>query len=374
MNDESTISSERAMGCESAKGANMSYTGLAKDIRTLVRERAHRDIVRELRDIAGDLQRREARTLVDWYYQVQEYRKRADNQLLAQELGDVAALPFVTWMGASVTTLEADLKHMLEDFAAADPVGQWAMSVRGVGPVISAGLLAHIDIARAPTVGSIWRFAGLDPSLTWCAEHEAKALVAEVLGDREVTREHIAAAAARLNRSPQSLLNLWPTDKDTGERKPLTRDNFVSAVKTRPYNGRLKTLCWKIGESFVKQSGRDDDVYGHLYLSRKQYEHERNDAGELEVQAVAMLRRNPNHAQAAIYRQGRLPDGHLHSRAKRWAVKLFLSHWHEVAYWEHYGEPPPKPYVFTVGDGDHAHRLRPPNWSPPLKADRKEKD
>lgn len=40
-------------------------------------------------------------------------------------------------------------------------------SIHGIGPVISAGLLAHIDIHRAVTVGHIWRFAGLDPSVKW---------------------------------------------------------------------------------------------------------------------------------------------------------------------------------------------------------------
>ena len=42
-------------------------------------------------------------------------------------------------------------------------------------------------------------------------------------------------------------------------------------------------------------------------------------------------------------------------RAKRYAVKLFLSHWFEEAYRTHYGTEPPKPYpIARLG---HAHQV-----------------
>ena len=264
------------------------------------------DIVTQLRNEAVSLGREEARNLVDTYYQIQEFRKASGNQRRAIMRGDDLASPVaVSWLHDNMFDIEKRLRDLLGRYAAADPVGAWAQSICGIGPVISAGLLAHIDIANAPTVGSIWRFAGLDPTTEW----------------------------------------------KKGER--------------RPWNARLKVLCWKIGESFIKVSGNERDIYGHLILERRAYEHAKNDAGDYADQAAAILARNPNHKQRKIYAEGRLPDGHILARAKRWGVKLFLAHYHEVAYWEHYGEAPPAPYIFEHGGGKHAHRIDPPNWERP---------
>lgn len=49
-----------------------------------------------------------------------------------------------------------------------------------------------------------------------------------------------------------------------------------------------------------------------------------------------------------------------HSRAKRWAVKLFLAHYHHVAWSLATGTPPPKPYVISVLG--HADFIAPPNF------------
>jgi hypothetical protein len=179
----------------------------------------------------------------------------------------------------------------------------WARSIVGIGPVISAGLLAHIDITKAPTVGHIWRYAGLDPTQSW----------------------------------------------EKGQK--------------RPWNARLKTLCWKIGESFVKVSGNEKDIYGKVYKERKEIETARNEKLEFSEQAIAILgkKRFGADTQAKkFYEQQMLPPAHIHARAKRYAVKLFLSHLHHV-WWEvQTGEKPPKPYVLThMG---HAHYIAPPNW------------
>ena len=103
----------------------------------------------------------------------------------------------------------------------------------------------------------------------------------------------------------------------------------------RPWNAKLKTLCWKIGESFVKVSGRDNDIYGHVYTERKALEIQRNDAGEYSEQAAAALahkRYGQETIARAWYEQGKLPPAHIHARAKRYAVKLYLAHWQHVAY------------------------------------------
>lgn len=260
-------------------------------------------LTRDLKKAAQTLSPDEARYLVDAYYQMQGDRIRSANQVRALTASEEPHQT-IAWLAENAGVLERSIASALDAYSAASLVGKWARSICGVGPVITAGLLAHIDIGKAPTAGHIWRFAGLDPTVTW----------------------------------------------EKGQK--------------RPWNASLKTLCWKIGESFVKVSTNDDDVYGHLYIERKAKEQARNDAGELADQAAAKLARHKigrNTDAFKSYATGRLPPAHVHARAKRWAVKLFLAHYQAVAYRDHFGTDAPKPYILTR-EGGHVHEIAVPNW------------
>jgi hypothetical protein len=260
--------------------------------------RLKRDLVKAASSLSVD----EARYLVDAYYAMQEYRKAAANQVraLAESKEPHSVL---LWLFEQNDTVEKQIKRALDAWTDSLPAACWAKSICGIGPVISAGLAAHIDISRCQTVGCIWRFAGLDPTVEW----------------------------------------------KKGEK--------------RPWNAGLQCLCWKVGESFVKVSGRDEDFYGKLYLQRKQQEINRNDAGMFAEQAARKLERFKIGKDTDAYKAysvGKLPPAHIHSRAKRWAVKLFLSHFHYVAYTLANGAPPPKPYVISIQG--HADMIMPPNF------------
>lgn len=255
---------------------------------------------RDLRQAAALLSPTEARFLVDTYYQMQEDRKRASNQVRSMESEPHTLL---SWVAERTGALEGSIRSALGVYAAHNPVGRWSMSIVGIGPVISAGLLAHIDIERAPTAGHIWNFAGLNPGVTW----------------------------------------------EKGEK--------------RPWNAGLRTLCWKVGESFVKTQNHEHSFYGPLYRERRAIEEAQNASGALADQAAAKLDRfkiGKATTAYAAYSQGILPDAHIYARSKRWVVKLFLSHWHSVAYQVRYGREPPVPYALTLPN--HAHLIQPPNW------------
>jgi len=95
-----------------------------------------------------------------------------------------------------------------------------------------------------------------------------------------------------------------------------------------------------------------------VYAERKALEVSRNDGGLLKEQAAATLeaKKITDKATRARYEEGRLPDGRIDLRARRYAVKLFLSHWHDVAYRERYGVAPPLPY--PIAHLGHAHVIR----------------
>lgn len=315
---------------------------------------------RDIKSALVSLSEQEARYLVDAYYTIQSYRIQAANQVRALNKSDEPH-EVLTWLEDNNQSLENQIKRALDAWTETRPLGRWAKSVTGIGPVIAAGLLAHIDIKQAPTYGHIWRFAGLDPTTVW--------------------------------------------EKST----------------KRPWNASLKVICWKAGESFVKVSSNAKDVYGQVYASRKLQEVRGNEELRYSDQAVNILatkkigkdtdafkwysgaidprvaawwravgfepsktptikqieaalsqkelQKNDKEMTALCARGNQqllsvlkgapmLPPGHLHARAKRYAVKLFLSHYHDVAYRLHYGTAPPKPY--PIAHLNHAHYLPPP--------------
>lgn len=258
-------------------------------------QKLNKDMIRA----AATLTDREARYYVDTYYQWQEERIAEDGRIRSM-IGEPNEN--IRWISDQAATLEKEVKKMLAAYSASSPVGRWAESIVGIGPVISAGLLANIDVSTANTAGKLWRFAGLDPTVKW----------------------------------------------EKGQK--------------RPWNASLKTLCWKAGESFVKVSNNDNDVYGHIYATRKELELARNEAGDFAEQAALGLARMKNKSTDAhkAYAVGKLPPAHIHARAKRYAVKLFLSHWQHVAYEVRFGEPPPKPFAISILN--HDNYIPPPNW------------
>jgi len=280
---------------------------------------------RDLKRAAATLTPNEARYLVDAYYTMQKQRIRAAHQArTSAEDGEPHLV--IDWFLDRSRRLEGQVRSALDVYSANDPDGAWLRGVVGIGPVIAAGLLAHLSfeitdhvesctpakraksrgrcdctgMKRIQTVGHWWRFAGLDPTVVW------------------------------------------------------------KKSEKRPWNASLKTLCWKAGESFKKNSGREGCFYGRIYRERKQYEVDRNERGGNAACAAATIQakkiRDPE--TRATYEAGRLPAGRLDLRATRYAVKLLLSHYHEAGYVRRYGEKPPLPY--PIQHLGHVDKIEPP--------------
>jgi hypothetical protein len=172
-----------------------------------------------------------------------------------------------------------------------------------------------------------------------------------------------------------NMVAFYQTDNTGGTRLYFTA-RFAGLDPTRewlpktkrPWNADLKHLCSKIGESFVAVAGREGDFYGKLYAQRKALEQERNEAGQFAEQAHRQLERlshGENKEAYAHCSRGRLTPAHIHARAKRWAVKLFLAHYHHVAWKVATGQDPPKPYV--IAHLYHGDLIGPPNFETALE-------
>lgn len=302
----------------------------------------------------------EARFITDMYYVFQKNRIRFTHQIRQLDLSGEPN-QFISWTHQETSDLESKLKKALDAYSLSQPIGRWAQSIVGIGPVTAAGLMAHCQpgLDNFQTAGKIWRYAGLDPSVRW----------------------------------------------EKGQK--------------RPWNASLKRLCFIIGESFTKFQAHPRDFYGRGFRERRAFEIKRNDDGSRIEQARASLelknyrestdawawysgcypagtcvqwnmlerdarRTHPaNSAKRAAWLNAArldllasakvepgqglpmLPPARILLRAQRWATKLFLSHWQHVAYELATGEPPPHPYIISrppiAGEGPHT-LIKPINW------------
>jgi hypothetical protein len=295
----------------------------------------------ELKKASKELGDHEARFLVSSYYRKQKDRIRSNNQISAiNRAGRRDPHVVLDWYVKQNKMMEGQLKLALHAYARSRDMGQWLLSICGVGPVIAAGLLAHIDWTK-PTVGHIWNFAGLNPNVKWLEG------------------------------------------------------------QTRPWNLDLKVVCWKAGMSFIKTQGKKKDFYGKFFAERKAYEVENNDRGLYANQAEEKQKQVGKDTDAWLWyagcypagttgeymklaeryekkaltderakllkaRKGKpgsgqrmLPPGHLNARALRWVVKLFLSHAHFVGLWLKAKKLAPRPY--PIEHMGHVHVIPPPN-------------
>lgn len=354
---------------------------------------------KDLRTASRTLGKKEAQYLVDTYYQVQKERIAAEGRVRA---ASTDALPhdMMNYITEQMRVLERQIAISLDVFSANHPIGPWLRGVVGIGPIIAAGFLAYIDIHKAPTASHIYSYAGLDPQKEW----RSRAYIDNLLREIRDTMDEWPAfleLCSRMGRKPLVILHQAelipeiPTAEDAfsicnvllgtrmkgraefsadavlkellGSRVAEGYENLVpqthlkwssitKALSRRPFSRELKVLCWKAGESFIKQSGNPNCTYGHIYQERKRLEIERNARGEFAAEAAKALKRF-NYGKETIsykrYIEGKLPDGHIHARARRFAVKMFLSDLHAEMCRGILGTEPPKPYA--IAHLNHAH-------------------
>ena len=324
-----------------------------------VRERVQGQ-VDKIMAAAEALEAGQARFLVDNYYAVQDVRIACD----AQERSTEASVPILAYTGELMAMVENGIRDLLHVYANGQRAGRWALSICGIGPVIAAGLLAYIDITRCQTAGAIWRYAGLDPSKQWIGKEGAKAAVKDRLNkvSGAVSMEQVAAVSLATDNRLDTVIG-WMTPRKATE-PTLDAEHLTAAIARRPWNARLKVLCaFKLGESFVKVHNNPSDIYGKVYAQRKAEEVAKNEAGSNAELAARILTERSYRGDTAVKRAlegGRLPPAHIHARARRYAVKLFLAHFFEVAYECHHGARPPKPYI--LDQPGHTHYIAPPLW------------
>jgi len=297
-------------------------------------------LTRDLANSGKTLSEAEARFLVDYFYISQNNRIRFDGQIRAMNETEEPH-QLLGWMSDNASIFEKQIERALAKYTDEHPIGQWIKKQHGFGSILAAGLLAYLKIEGAPTAGHFWAYAGFDPTRVW-------------------------------------------------EKSQI-----------RPWNAQLKVLMFKAGEVQMKMAGFEGNYYGKLIHERMAYEWERNftkdskaeqdaikarDAGtygttteswawvngcykredvKARVQAgmslaaleLKNIKRKPGEGDPM------LPPAQIHGRGRRFSMKIFLSHLHEVWYEHHFKERVPKPFV--IEHLGHVHRIAVPHYDSP---------
>lgn len=264
---------------------------------------------------------KQVRYLISSYYSLQKIRISAGLRAKSLEtVGEPASV--MRYIENEMLSMERQMSRALSWYTKEKSIAIWMESITGIGAVLAAGLLSYIDWENTTSPSRIYAYAGLDPHTSW------------VRGEK------------------------------------------------RPWNVNLKVLCYKIGESFVKMQSRKNDFYGHFFAYRKAIEWNRNLRGELSEQASKSIKAKsfdesgysffwysgrvsakwsvqllnsgenfplklPSEALDKLDSIPMLPPAHIHARARRWAVKLFIAHAVQISCWLLRGQLADDPYAMS---------------------------
>lgn len=227
------------------------------------------------------------RELVEIYYDVQDVRIRSFNRL--RQVGEVK--------GVEPDILKR-LEKQIRDYIAAqirdEPVCKlFLKNIKGIGPILSGGLVSWFDITKAKHASSFWKYAGL----------------------------HVEDGQA------------------------------VRRIKGKKlgFNIRVRTFCWKIGDSLLKQrTPFYRDIYDEAKIKEaEKLRHPEKDPHNCPVHETCLKRLS---AKAKRLKQStkELPcKKHIDYRARRKMIKRFLlDFW--LAWRKLEGLPISEPYAIAV--------------------------
>lgn len=288
--------------------------------------KALRRLKSDLKEASKLLKRKEARFLIDLYYQVQDFRIQSGNQITALNK-DSEPISVLTYFNDSVRQIEDQIKYMMGQFSSEYAIGNWLQSICGIGPVLSAAFLTTFTLEGKKAI--------VNP----------KAKKSDPIEYEMETRRSSGAWYAYAGIAPG-------IEWKKGEK--------------RPFDARAKVFCFKAGESFVKVQNKKNDFYGKLYASQKEYYLGKNENGGFADAAKAKLEKfkiGKSTDAYKAYSDGKLPPAHIHAMARRYAVKIFLSHLHDLCWEDFYKGKAPCPYVFSNNfkGGIHSNFIEPPN-------------
>lgn len=206
---------------------------------------------------------------------------------------------------------EIRIEKHLKPVAESTVTGRWLLEQRGIGPVLSCGLLAYFDPARARHASSYWKFAGM-------------AVRADGRADRLVAAKVVHPKAGPCRECDCAKYEADPAAEDEEDEALCTCGHPLKVEGQKaPYSKQAKWLAFNVAQSFIKSGSPFKAVYD-----------------EAKVRYLAKYGT-----------KGGQRD-HAHKSAMRVMVKRFLVEFWKIGRAEA-GLPVDEPYIF--GPGGHTN-------------------
>lgn len=376
-------------------------------------ERRERAVIREDRRIDEDLdlvrltpeevrhaakmQKHQAKALLGLYVSAQKQRVRARLKQSAHDrMKDLPVdsdlspryqeIPILQRVEGNLYEVERDMGKMLVAYAKAQPLCRWAASVTGVEWLTAAQLFIEVDFHRCccepyrswkgpkrdeipkhacpglVTAGHVWSYFGLkDPrEIKWGR------------GEKRPYNVRMKSVCFQIGeqfkKNCPSAAVLTASEAEVAE---LVKKKFRDKKEPVPRGKELERLVKRKLALAAKKSAALDEpsrLYCRLYLERKRKYEEQNERGELRGNAERMLEGSAGKKVSAdmvkAWEAGRVQPVGLDRMAMRYAVKIFLSHFHQIGRELEFGD---KVTPWAIAHGGHAHYIPPPNWPMPAE-------
>ncbi len=236
------------------------------------------------------------RTLVDMYYDFQSQRIQTQQRIGASKRehllsDDELSIYGITTIFENAQSFERDIEKIIRTQLKNHALyNQYLSRITGIGPMFSAGLMAYIDdIEKFDHVSSLWQYCGYGMN-RYCPKCKKPTSI-QVSYDTGKTAKKL---------HPHEICTICQH-----KTEPILQKRTIGYQSN--WNDKLKVLAWKAGSSFVKQSSAKSK-YRVLYDKIKAEEH----------------KLHPDIIKKKSYTL--YNDGHLHNRAMRKVVKIFLAH------------------------------------------------
>lgn len=232
------------------------------------------------------------RGLVEDYYDIQAMRIEVDGQIRAHKQGmsEQDAEVVKEMVSKRLHNIEDDIKKYIGKTMKEDPMYKYLSGIKGIGPLLASGLISWIeDVEKFETISKLWMYSGLG------------------------------------------------VDEATGRARRRKKGEKIN------WNPRMKTLCWKIGESFIKTKGGYRELYEKF---RAEYDAKWKTGDDCGSETC---KKNDNKCY----------DMHRYMAAKRKTVKVFLAHLH-MRWREQKGLPIVHPFIIGRTDPEgktHSHLI-----------------
>ena len=339
-------------------------------------EASWRDMLKLSKDLqksAAAMNLRAARFISSTYYKVQDLRmqigKYAADCKKAKDPQEMVLL-----LGQSMKLCEEGTCSMLGTYAKQWRVGQWIQKQFGFGAVSSAAMLATFDIRQGLRAGNWWSYCGLSPHIEW-TKGQKRPFNADLKG---ICAFRIGETMNKFKDNPKSYYGPFFNHMATRywDRNLDGQESAIATEGLKDLKGPgTEAWSWKSAEySSARARLWREECLAIREANRQAVREWKEECVEALAAGIELPGRPTKDETPGILDVTEpdpknlipmLPPGQIHNRARRWTVKLFISHLWEVCWEDYYGFRAPDPYCFQLPGAAHNTRIPPAFWPGP---------